>query len=71
MMRPLIVTSGLLLVLAGCAAPGFARNGAAAQNFHKDIQECDRQHSAQNNSKDMCMQERGWIVTRDKNAFRE
>lgn len=87
MMRPLFVIAGLLLVLTGCATRGFARNGATVQDFYKDMQECDaenkkggswcwgnecdRQRSAMKDRRNLCMQARGWTITRDENAFRE
>jgi hypothetical protein len=74
------------LLLVGCRTRGFVREGATAQEFYQDLRDCeaeasaglqfcwgamcDRQAAQQKRRRNICMQARGWELSREDRAFR-
>lgn len=74
-----------LILIAGCAHRGFMKDGATEQEFYSDLQECMDNTAPEwsacagggcmQQSRDIqyrrnvCMQAKGWTITRESGRF--
>lgn len=77
----------LAVLTAGCSHRGFMKDGATQQEFYRDLQTCNRETAPSwkycsgsacmhqdreiKGQRNLCMQVKGWRITREKGRFME